>query len=129
MKRTTAKNKIRNDIVFILVLVLAVCLVGLLWILLREEGDSVQVAVDGRVIGVYYLSEEQTIEIAAFDGEGHNVLSIRDGKARMETADCPDGICADHRAISKNGESIVCLPHKVVVTVITQEKDAPDVVV
>ena len=59
---------------------------------------------------------------------GHNRLVIKDGKAWVEEASCPDGICAAHKPIHREGESIVCLPNKVVVTVVTAEGgDNPDV--
>ena len=48
---------------------------------------------------------------------------IRDGYASVEYADCPDGICAAHKPISRSGESIVCLPHKVVITVRSAENN------
>jgi hypothetical protein len=35
----------------------------------------------------------------------------------VEAADCPDKLCVSHREIFREGESIVCLPHRVVVTV------------
>ncbi len=41
----------------------------------------------------------------------------------MTQADCPDGICANHKPIHKTGESIICLPHKVVVTVISDKSN------
>ena len=47
-----------------------------------------------------------------------NIIIIKDGKASMAKADCPDKICVNHAAISKKGETIVCLPHKVVVEVV-----------
>ena len=48
---------------------------------------------------------------------GTNRLVIEDGTARMEWADCPDQICVNHRPVSRNGESIICLPNEVVVSV------------
>ena len=51
--------------------------------------------------------------------DGLNRLVIKDGKAWVETASCPDGICAAHKPIHREGESIVCLPNKVVITVST----------
>ncbi|MBE6584585.1 MAG: NusG domain II-containing protein [Ruminococcaceae bacterium] len=124
------RRKIKNDIIFIAVLLVAVSLIGLCVFLIRGEGDSVTVTVDGKAYGTYRLSDDVRVEIRTGDGGEHvNVLVIKDGKAYIESADCPDGICASHRAIHREGESIVCLPHKVVVTVISSDKNAPDVVV
>ncbi|MBE6589523.1 MAG: NusG domain II-containing protein [Ruminococcaceae bacterium] len=124
-------HKLKNDLVFIAVLLLAVVLVGLGIYFLRGEGDSVTVTVDGRLYGVYSLSEDLTLDIrTGDDGEERNLLIIKDGKAYVQSATCPDGICASHKPISREGESIVCLPNRVVITVTTEQKDdAPDVVV
>lgn len=91
----------------------------------------VKVTVDGELYGVYSLSQNMTEDIhTGEDGQQLNRLVIRDGKAFVENATCPDGICAAHRSISRNGESIVCLPHRVVITVAAAETDdAPDIVV
>ena len=35
----------------------------------------------------------------------------------MEDADCPDQICVNHRAISRDEESIICLPNQTIVTI------------
>ena len=35
----------------------------------------------------------------------------------MTDADCPDQLCVHQKAASKNHESIICLPNKVVVEV------------
>jgi len=40
-------------------------------------------------------------------------------------ADCPDRLCVKQRAISKQGETIVCLPHRLIVKI--EGGDAPDV--
>lgn len=79
--------------------------------------------VGGNVYGEYRLDKDQTIEI-----RGTNLLEIRDGKADMTDADCPDKLCVEQKAISKNGESIVCLPNQVVVTVTTGEQTENDAV-
>ena len=33
----------------------------------------------------------------------------------MIFADCPDKLCTKQPAVDKNGESIICLPHQVVI--------------
>jgi hypothetical protein len=53
-------------------------------------------------------------------------LVIKDGKAFIQNADCPDKICAEHKPISKTGETIVCLPHKLVIEITeNEENDQP----
>ena len=122
------EKKRRNDLILIAVL-LAVAALGLMYLfLLRKSGDTVRVTVNGELYGVYSLAEPLTEDILT--GEDRlNRLVIRDGKAYVERATCPDGICAAHHPIFRDGESIICLPHGVVVTVITgKPSDSPDIV-
>ena len=125
------RRKLRNDLIFIGSLLLGLILIGLAFFLLRGEGDTVLVTVDGESFGVYSLSKDTVVDIrTGEDGEHLNRLVIRDGKAFVELATCPDGSCADRKPISRQGESIVCLPHKVVISVRrTQTENAPDVVI
>ena len=90
-----------------------------------DAGACVRVTVDGSVYGTYALGEEQEIPIVQ-DGVTTNVLTIRDGRADMTEADCPDKLCVHQKAISKNHEMIVCLPNKVVVEVTGSEENGFD---
>ncbi len=114
----TEKRKRRNDVILIVALLLILSLAGLSVLLLREEGDVAVVLVGGEEYGRYSLSKDTVVDIrTGKDGEQLNRLVIREGKAEIETATCPDGICSAHRPISYEGESIACKPHQVVVTV------------
>lgn len=105
--------------------VLAVATVFLIFqaVIPEKKDKIVEITVDGVLFGMYDLSEEQTIDI-----EGTNFLTIQDGKAQMSKADCPDKICVRHKAISKDGESIICLPNKVVVSIRGGEEAKADAV-
>lgn len=129
-EKNIKKIFLRNDIILIAAILL-VAAVGLLYLFVfRSEGDTVRVTVDGELYGVYSLSEDITEDIiTGKDSSNFNRLIIRDGKAYVESASCPDGICVSHRPIYRNGESIVCLPNKVVVTVFTEnDTSSPDIV-
>ena len=121
-------RNLRNDIILILTLLIVVGALGLGFWLFRPNGDVVEVRVDGNVVGTYSLTEELTLDIAGVGGI--NRMVITGGKVHVEYADCPDGICAGHHAISRSGESIVCLPHRVVLTVrsTSPDSEAPDIV-
>lgn len=118
----------RNDIILIAVLLLAAA-IGFAYLnFFRAAGNTVTVTVDGQEYGVYSLSQNRVENIFTGD-EGLNRLVISNGKAFVETANCPDGICSAHSPIWREGESIVCLPHRVVVSVSTvQTNDGLDIV-
>ena len=115
----------KNDVILICALLVVALLAGSALLLFRGEGDTVSVKIDGEVVYEFSLAEDRTLEIET-DG-GYNLLIIEDGKARVERASCPDGICSSHRPISRDGESIICLPNKVVIEVQSREKNQPDI--
>ena len=80
-----------------------------------EEGNQIRVTLDGKIYGTYSLSKDQTIEVK--DGDFYNRIRIEDGKAYMEEADCPDGYCEEQGKINNRTQTIVCLPHKLVVEI------------
>lgn len=89
-------------------------------------GDYVQIEVDGELVEVLPLDEDATREIKT-DNDGINILVIKDGKAAVTDANCPDGICAKHIPVNKSGESIICLPHKVVISVVSDKSDDSEI--
>ena len=114
----------KNDYILIAVILLAAAVMfGGYRFLHQEDGAVVTVSVDGKITGTYPLDEEEEIQI-----NDTNTLVIKDGKADMIKADCKDQICVKQKAISKNGETIVCLPNKVIITVVSDESNELDVV-
>ena len=120
----------KNDMILIVGVLLLLTLLGLAFLFMRKAGDTVTVSVDGRTVSTYSLSDDRTVDIqTGEDSTQLNRLVIQDGKAYVESATCPDGICAAHRPISRDGEAIVCLPHRVVITVRTaQDERFPDII-
>ena len=121
------KRKTRNDFIFIGAVAFFCVFVGIAFYFFRADGNSVSVSVNGEHYGDFSLDDSRTVEIIS-DG-GYNTLVIENGQAYVKEASCPDGICSSHKPISRSGESIVCLPNKVVITVNTDaSEDAPDIV-
>ena len=81
-----------------------------------SDGGTAVVTIDGEEYAQFPLDETIVEKIELSDGS-YNVLEIKDGKADITEASCPDGICVDHRKVSKINQTIVCLPNKVIVTI------------
>ena len=112
------KKKYQNDILLVAVILILTAIVFAIFKSNLKDGAFVKVSIDGKASYSYNLSEDITVPIIT--GSNKNVLVIKNGEAYIEAATCPDKICVAHRKISKNGETIVCLPHRVVVE-ITEE--------
>ena len=124
--QTIPNSKRKNDILLITGLLVILALAALFLFLFRQNGDTVTVTIDGVVHGEYRLSENREVEIRT--AAGYNILVIENGAAFIREASCPDGICVSHRPVSYGGESIICLPNKVVVEVQAQNADQPDII-
>lgn len=112
-----AIKKYRTDVVVIVSLLLLSAIVLLAVFLTRQEGARVTVTVDGVTVGEYPLSLDATYELR----NGANVLTVEDGRAYMSYSSCPDHLCENTGRIKYVGETIVCLPNKVTVTVIGKD--------
>ena len=102
-----------NDIKVLLILAgLGVVFLGVYFLYPREQASLVMISVDGETVGTYDLNVNQTIPIFV-KGQETNVLEISRGQAFMKEADCPDHLCMKQGEISHKGETIVCLPTRV----------------
>ena len=106
----------KTDVILLAVILMlgVIGIIILAWI--RDEGSLVVITQDGETIGIYQLKEDCDVLIESGEG-GSNLLRINEGKAFVVSADCQNQDCVEHKPISQSGESIVCLPHKVVITV------------
>lgn len=81
-----------------------------------QTAQRVRVTVQGTEYGVYPLNKDAKIEI---DQNGHkNILVIKDKTVHMDYSDCHNQVCVDTGVISRTGETIVCLPNRVVAEII-----------
>lgn len=112
------KVKLRNDILLATAVILVLIIAFAVMKLTAKDGAKVRVLVDGEVTDFYSLKADGEYPIITGEnGENENILVIKDGEAFIKSANCPDKICVKHSAVSKDGQSIICLPHKVVVEV------------
>lgn len=111
------KNKGRKgDLLLIgILLMIGAVLAAVTW-LRGATGDAVEVRTGEKAV-ILSLAVEETYVIEGVDG-GTNTLVIEDGAAYLADADCPDQLCVHMGKIRKQGQSIICLPHQVVIEVI-----------
>lgn len=130
------------------VCLLAAAMLALWFAAFRREGRTLRISYDGEVVvtealdanvrsksgPVYYLFlfEESGATWERFgtypeipDGVPYNLLSVSGSGVSMEAADCRDQICVRHRPVSAGGESIICLPHRLVVEMAGGTDEAP----
>lgn len=120
----------KNDIILIGgILVLAlVAYVGMTFFQGANTHDAEAVVlIDGVEYGSFPLDTDVVERIELPDGS-YNVLEIKEGKADVTEASCPDGICVNHRAVSRQKQSITCLPNKLVVEIRNGEASDVDAI-
>ena len=97
------------------IIVLAVVFI-FLFSFFKVQGKQVVITVDGEAFGKYSIDYDQEIEVKT--ELGVNTVVIRDGKVSVSNADCPDKYCVNHVAVDETGETVVCLPHRMIVEVL-----------
>ena len=114
----------KNDFILIIsVVVISVSALLFLNLTKDEVVGNIVVKVDGELFGTYDITSDMEIDI-----NNSNTLVIKDNKAYMKDATCSDKLCIKQKEISRDGESIICLPNKVVVTAESDSRSDIDAV-
>lgn len=125
----------------------------------RKTGQTLRISCDGQVLAEVSLLETQGQETESNEavrycliccgehvtcewyeakpdlasavpkGSGYNLLAVSEARVFMESANCRDQICVHHIPIAGGGESIICLPHRLVVEIVGEtDSKTPDVI-
>ena len=79
-----------------------------------EKGELLLISTpDGQL--EYALSRDRTVTLSSRGIE--LVIVIENGAAHVRESDCPDGVCRASTPISRSGETILCAPAGVRLTV------------
>ena len=116
-KNITKKQQIRNDIIMICAIFVIIAIALAVYLITRSEGNTVTVQIGNDIHSSYPLDCDTVVTLYSEDSEQFNVMVISNGKVSISDASCPDLICAHHRPIENGGDTIVCLPNKVIVTI------------
>ena len=78
----------------------------------KNKNSVKQVIIEsGENIWYYQLDKDKEIKIEGILGE--STIKIEDGFVFFENSPCPNKLCVNSSAISKNGDWIACLPNGV----------------
>ncbi|NMC57068.1 MAG: NusG domain II-containing protein [Eubacteriaceae bacterium] len=102
----------------IIIIVAAVALIALGIILITASdanNKAVSITVDQKPYMTMSLNKDTTLTVAT--QYGSNTIQIKDGSVKVTSADCPDKICVHTKAAHKVGNIIVCLPHRLIITI------------
>lgn len=115
----------KADIILLIALVIAGLAASAVLALHRSESTDAEAKVviksGGKLFAEYPLSEDRDVDVPADPGE--NLVRIKGGKVSVVSASCKNQVCVKHGAISKPGESIVCLPNRLVVSIESSGSD------
>ena len=107
----------KGEKIFIASIVAAVLILLVAGVIIGNvmPAGNVVINIDNKEYETISLKENERVVI---DNEyGKNVIIIRDEQVFVESADCPDKTCVKQGKIMKTGQSIVCLPHRLTVTI------------
>lgn len=112
------KDKIISiEDVALIVGIIALCAGGIIFLVTNsKQGGSATISVDGEVVKTFSLDEDT--EYVVDTDKGVNKVVIKDGMVSVTNADCPDKVCVNHTPIDETGETIICLPHKLVIEIV-----------
>lgn len=81
----------------------------------QTVGSELLITCNGEKFGSYSLAEDREIVI---DRNDHiNKVTIKNGVVSMSFSDCHGQDCIHQGEIDKSGETVICLPNKVVLEI------------
>ncbi len=101
----------KGDIAIICSAAVAFVLSIVLLISFSKQGGRVVVKQDNKIVYNENININKTVNT------GTNTVIIKDGVVYMSNATCKNQVCVNTGKISKKGESIICLPNKVIVEI------------
>ena len=84
-----------------------------------EAGALVRIVSDGELICEHPLDTDREYTVST--DHGYNIICIENGQVYVKDADCPNKDCMRYGKISNEGQMIICLPHRLVVSILSDE--------
>ena len=112
----------REPIIISIILALAV---GSLLYLQFSGNDAAQkyvkITVDGDIYDILPLTDDLDTEFTIATDLGENHVVIKNGTVNVDWADCENQVCVNTKSAEDLYDTIVCLPHKLVIEITEEE--------
>lgn len=105
-------------------LLLIIVIAGLFLRFAKPKTDAgwLIITLDGAVYDTLSLGEDAVFTIE--DGKGgYNVIRIEDGAVRVSEANCSNQVCVNTGNVSRTGEIIACLPHRLILSISSGDEE------
>lgn len=109
-----------------IILIISIMIIAMGTILVNKmlnsgKSDMVEIYVNNKLYKELPIDENKKIEINS--GKNKNIVYIHDNGVEISHANCQDKVCVKTGFIKNPGESIVCLPHRVNIEIVSQDKN------
>lgn len=116
----------RNTIFFLIILFLIICIGFLIQkYYFGKSGTRAIIEQDGETVAELDLNKDTELFLNDENG-GSNTITVHNGQISVTKANCPDLVCVRTGAISETGEVIACLPHKLIITISSDQTNSLD---
>lgn len=109
---------------FVIAAVLTFCLLLFIPSFLPSDEKTAEVYVDGEKVKTVLLTSLQTEE--RFTAAGCEILFEKDGASFIKS-DCKDQLCVKCKKLKNPGDSMACVPNKVVLTIKAENENDYDI--
>ena len=116
----------KGDLLAVAAALLLAAAVFALFLPREDPGDAVaEVYLDGELVWQLPLDTPTELEVS---GDYRNTVTVRDGKIGITASDCPGEDCVHSGFIRSSGRSIVCLPNRLEIRIVSAPGDVDFVV-
>ncbi len=115
VKNTDERKLFRpSDMILIVILLAAPIIYFLAAEASGNNGTYAEISHDGEIIASVALD---TDGVYSYPSAGEMEFTVADGGIRVSKSDCPDKVCMGAGKLCRVGDTAVCVPNRVVVTV------------
>ena len=112
----------------IILIFFSICCISWIALLHFDSGTIAVIEAPGQTYQIN-LRTAANQDILVNTEYGTNTIEIKDGKIRIKEANCPDKVCVHTGWTNSPALPLVCLPHKLTVTIKKEKNDGIDAVV